>query len=116
MMDKMTIEFEGVLASVEKKTSAKGTAFANMVVDRSYDYKGETKHEPIPLTAFGDAAKTDAGDGDVVKVTARVGGREYNGKFYAQLTATKIEAVQRAAHPAPEQAAEAAEDSGSMPF
>ncbi len=94
-MDNMAIEFCGTVKRAETKQTASGKEFANLDIERAYEHKGEIKHEVIPLTAWGELA-TACNEGGAVTVKARVGGREYNGKHYLQLTAVSIKVATNA--------------------
>ncbi len=114
-MDNMIIEFAGTVKRAETKATTSGKAFSNLDVSRAWEYKGEIRYETIPLTAWAELA-TAAREGDAVSVKCRVGGREYNGKCYPQITAVSIKVAANAA-PAdapPEQPD--AQQSETLPF
>jgi hypothetical protein len=116
-MDNMTIEFNGTVTRAESKQTNRGKAFANLDVQRGYEYKGEIRHEVILLTAWGELA-TACNEGAAVTVKARVSGREYNGKHYLQLTAVSIKVADNAAPKIEPVAAveQPAQESADLPF
>ena len=68
-----------------------------VTVDNSYTVRGEqkVKMDTIPFDAYGKAAEeaTKISFGDIVEVTFRPEGREWQGKHYAQLKLVNIEQV-----------------------
>jgi hypothetical protein len=79
-----------------------------------------TKDQSVPFTFFGKAAQhlDQYAEGEEVKITYDLNGREYNGKHYVELSAWKIEANgERSNAPKRNEAQPAKEeDSSSLPF
>lgn len=81
----MTKEFRGKVIAREDKTTKGGTAFVELVIDEA----DEKYSNPLAVTCWGEKIPT-AGVGDEVLCECFVNGREYNGRYYVQLSAKRV--------------------------
>ena len=66
-------------------------SFMTFVVRRVLKFGKKEKEDLIPFTTFNPSLMDDIALGDVVIVTFNVTGKEWNGKYYSSLTATKVD-------------------------
>lgn len=81
----ITKQFRGKVIAREDKTTKSGKAFVELVIDEA----DEKYSNPLSVTCWGDKTPT-AGIGDEVLCECFVNGREYNGRYYVQLSAKRI--------------------------
>lgn len=81
-----------VRSAVQRQTRAGKTYLEVLLEEQSPEGEGNL----ITTTWWGDRFGTDAEEGDVVAVTLFVNGREYNGKYYVQLSGKSCKVLKKA--------------------
>lgn len=96
----MKFEITGTLRMVERSVTAKGKNITKLIVD----LPSKSQYpQVVPIDLFGrgaDAAGT-LRDGEEITVECEVGGREWNGKFYASITGFRYSQPVGQSRPAP---------------
>jgi hypothetical protein len=110
-MGKSGFSFEGSgrIDRVEIITTKKGGEIITLVVQVEGQYP-----QLVPIKFFGRVAELarEFGAGDIVEVTGRLGGRDWNGKVYGDIVGETLErAGDHSAQPQQEQSAD-----DSIPF
>jgi hypothetical protein len=104
-------EIRGTFERTETFTTKAGKEIITLILGTDGQYP-----QLVPIKCFGrmvDSAK-ECEKGDMVEVTGRLGGRDWNGKVYGEAVAETIEVVggkQDGAQPA-----KPIDDQGSIPF
>lgn len=92
----MTREFkfkgQGTLISVESFDTKKGGKIYTLVLEADDKFA-----RFVPVKLFGRIAERIAefNNGDVIAITGKLGGREWNGKYYGDIVADTAEVVSR---------------------
>ena len=103
--------FSGTIQSVERRTTAKGKLFQNLVISQT---DGNYKRLCV-CTHWGDEPEGCV-EGASVTASGRIAGREWNGKCYAGLDAVRVQVTTAAPdNREPEQPPAPADDTG-LPF
>jgi hypothetical protein len=116
-MSKSGFSFEGrgKVDRVETFTTKNGKEIITLIIQVEGTYP-----QLVPVKFFGRVAveAKDFGEGDVVEITGRLGGREWNGKVYPDVIGESIDAVAtgRGAKRGDEQAAQPVADDLDPPF
>lgn len=105
-----TIKGKVVELQRETGTSAKGEWFKNLVVVDN----GNKFNNLIPISFFG--MDVDCAKGDEVEVSFYVGGREYKGKYYAQIDGHELKVLEGRPTPVPEVSAPIGDEDDGLPF
>jgi len=118
----------GVVVAIERKAYGQGKQLAEILIKCDTGWKDRPEESVYPVTIF-DKGLTDPAFqltvGDTVDVVARVGAREYKGRWYVGLvyksaTVVNRPGVQAGEHPLGEAAGgavePAADDNDAMPF
>jgi hypothetical protein len=108
-------------STIEAKSGGKTYDKAIVILGFTTGQGEHTKDQSVPFTFFGKpaAAVNSFMEGESVKITYDLNGREYNGKHYVELSAWKIEANgERSNAPKRNDAPqpEATDDSQQLPF
>lgn len=119
MSETIGFKFQGTgkLARVDKFITQKGKTVITLVFEEGGDWP-----QMIPIKVFGRLAEmaSEWKLGDILEVTGKLGGREWNGKFYGDAVAQTVEVAasgegksknENGAVPAAEN-----DDQGSIPF
>lgn len=87
-----TKEIKAVVKDIVTKTTKAGKTFYEVLLDEQDDTYANT----IPTTWWGSNYNPDVEVGDIVNVVLYVNGREYNGKYYVQLSGKKCFILKKA--------------------
>lgn len=106
----------GKLSRIDRFTTSKGKTIITLIFEESGQYPAF-----IPIKVFGRLADmaSEWKPGDILEVTGKLGGREWNGKVYGDTVAQTVEVVAVGAKPKEENGAVPAaenDDQGSIPF
>lgn len=89
-MDGFEFSGQGRLSRVETFTTKSGKNILTLVIEVNGQYP-----QLVPVKVFGRLAERadEWKPGDVLSMTGRLGGRDWNGKVYGEITATNVEVV-----------------------
>lgn len=87
-MSEFTFSGLGTIERVEIKELNSGKTIKTLVVHTEGKYPQDT-----PITVFGKLADVDFHKGDVVFIRGRLGGREYQGKYYPDVVAVEVDVI-----------------------
>jgi single-stranded DNA-binding protein len=113
--DGFTFEGQGTLHKVDTFVAKSGKSILTLVLQTQGQYE-----QFVPIKCFGrlvDEA-ADFAVGDVLKISGDLGGREWNGKFYGDINARRIDVVSKTKVQAKQeqQPLPSANDSDEPPF
>jgi len=122
MNQKNNWTFEGEVGELIEKRTKKDKPFIELVLHHQ-----DGEHERLAVCTYWHKPPDGLAQGSLVRVSGRLDGREWNGKYYAGLTAEKVEvltdeATDRPADQPDVEAANAANDAaaedqaGEVPF
>lgn len=111
--EKNRFEYQGELVRVDRFVTAKNKTILTLVFETGGQWP-----QWIAAKCFGRICEqaADWKPGIVLKVTGRLGGREYNGKIYPENIAEAVEVVGQRDLPMGATPDKEAEDPGSIPF
>lgn len=121
MSDKNRFDLTGTLNRIERFEAKSGKTMLTLILDVD---KGGKYPQLVPVKIFGRTADM-AGDwhpGDVLEITGRLGGRDWNGRVFGDIVAESVEVMSGQQElPTGKQSDGAvpkneAEDPGSIPF
>ena len=92
MSDKNRFDLTGTLNRIERFETKSGKTMLTLILDVD---KGSKYPQVCPVKIFGRTADM-AGDwhpGDVLEITGRLGGRDWNGRVFGDIVAESVEVV-----------------------
>jgi len=106
-----TFSGTGTLSRIDRFTSKAGKEIITLIFEQGGQWP-----QTVPVKVFGRLVATvsDLKQGDVVTVTGKLGGRDFNGRVYGDSIAETIEPV--SSQPAGKDAPPVDDDPGSFPF
>jgi len=109
----MDWRFKGIVKSFTEKTSKSGKPFTELVIASTGG-----KYEAICVCTLWAALDRNIDEGSEVEAEGFMNGREYNGKYYAGLTAKTVKATAAAPAAKPQASSRQAPapDDSNLPF
>jgi hypothetical protein len=90
----MTTKFEfngtGVLEKIETFTTKAGKNIVTLIMSTASQYP-----QLVPIKCFGHLADGDYRVGDTLRISGELGGRDWNGKVFGDITARNIKVVEK---------------------
>lgn len=93
-MSDFTFEGQGAIKLVEKFVSKEGKRWLKIVVETDGKWP-----QAIPVVVFGQMATHEFSVGEMVLVRGTIGGKQWNGKYFADVKANFIQSIGAATNP-----------------
>ncbi|MEN6547582.1 MAG: DUF3127 domain-containing protein [Armatimonadia bacterium] len=102
MSEKNRFDLTGTLNRIDRFETKAGKTMLTLILDVD---KGSKYPQVCPVKIFGRTADmaSDWHTGDVLEITGRLGGRDWNGRVFGDIVAESVEVVSKAAAPSPAQ-------------
>lgn len=118
MSEKNRFDLTGTLNRIDRFETKAGKTMLTLILDVD---KGSKYPQICPVKIFGRTADmaSDWHAGDVLEITGRLGGRDWQGRVFGDIVAESVEVVSASAKPengGGAVPAKEAEDPGSIPF
>ena len=108
--EQIDFEFTGAVWAIESKTTRNDKKFTALVLERE-----RGKYKDYCCVTFWQSLPDGCAVGAVVTASGRIGGREYNGKYYSDLTAAHL-SVKAAPKQEPARDEADGQGDGEIPF